>query len=134
MRILSPNGRLNRLQYFLQSFGAAFIAHAIVAVFFVLAFMDKHTVVSRVVTATGQSISMRSDALESVGVAILLMILGLVCAWVLLVSQIKRLHDLNQSGWMVLINLIPGAGFVMWLILVLAKGEERSNTYGFAAA
>ncbi|MBW8733077.1 MAG: DUF805 domain-containing protein [Asticcacaulis sp.] len=134
MRILSPNGRLNRLQYFLQSFGAAFVAHAIVAVFFVLAMLDKHTVVSRVVTQTGQTLSMRSDAPASFAVTAALAVVGLLCSWILLVSQVKRLHDLNQSGWLVLINLIPGAGLVMWLILVFAKGEDRSNTYGFAAA
>ncbi len=134
MNVLSPNGRLNRLQYFLQSFGAGFVSHATVATFFVLAMLDKHTVVSRVVTQTGQTLSMRSDAPASLAITAVLAVLGLLCGWILLVSQVKRLHDLNQSGWLVLINLIPGAGLVMWVILVLTKGEDRSNTYGFAAA
>ncbi len=31
-------------------------------------------------------------------------------AWVCVVLQIKRWHDLGKSGWLVLINLVPGIG------------------------
>lgn len=128
MHILSPNGRLNRLQYFMQSFITGFALHAAVAAYFIWA-----VVIAR---ASGQSPD-RLHAMTSGPQPVIiaaLFLLGMLCSWILLVSQVKRLHDLNQSGWLVLINLIPGAGLIMWLILVLARGEDHTNSYSMATA
>ena len=42
----------------------------------------------------------------------------------------RRLHDINKSGWMQLVALIPLAG-VIWLIVLLAtEGNLEANKYG----
>lgn len=43
---------------------------------------------------------------------------------------IRRLHDINKSGWMMLVALIPIIG-IIWLIILLAtEGEYGANGYG----
>lgn len=42
----------------------------------------------------------------------------------------RRLHDIGQSGWMVLVSLIPVAG-VIWLVRLLCKeGQAECNKWG----
>lgn len=44
--------------------------------------------------------------------------------------MIRRLHDINWSGWLSLITLIPLAGFVLALILLFKSGTKGNNKYG----
>lgn len=43
---------------------------------------------------------------------------------------ILRLHDLNLSGWYILLSVIPYVGSIFVLYLLLAPGNEGSNDYG----
>lgn len=45
-------------------------------------------------------------------------------------STIKRLHDLNQSGWLSLLKLIPIVNFFFGLYLIIRPGDLDSNKYG----
>jgi MFS transporter, ACS family, hexuronate transporter len=47
-----------------------------------------------------------------------------------LCTQIKRWHDLGKSGWMSLINLIPGVSIIVPFWLGAAAGEDSQNRYG----
>lgn len=51
--------------------------------------------------------------------------------WSGLMVMIKRWHDLNKSGWWVLINLIPILGQI-WtgIALCLTEGDAGPNKYG----
>jgi len=42
---------------------------------------------------------------------------------------VRRLHDKNMSGWMILIGLIPFAGFYL-LYLYVTEGTQGPNQYG----
>ena len=43
---------------------------------------------------------------------------------------VRRLHDINKSGWYILIALIPLIGAI-WLLILLAKeGDVGENQYG----
>ena len=46
------------------------------------------------------------------------------------IFTIKRLHDLNHSGWLSLINLVPLVNFFFWFYLILAAGSLTTNQYG----
>ncbi|WP_410209671.1 DUF805 domain-containing protein [Aquirhabdus sp.] len=46
------------------------------------------------------------------------------------VFMIRRLHDLNRTGWLGLIVYVPVIGFLFWLYLVLAHGSTERNRYG----
>lgn len=41
----------------------------------------------------------------------------------------RRLHDINKSGWWLLIGLIPLVGLVLIYFFVL-KGDESQNNFG----
>jgi uncharacterized membrane protein YhaH (DUF805 family) len=65
---------------------------------------------------------------------ILALILDLVWVIFFLVAGfgliIRRWHDLNQSGWLALLQLIPGVSLVCLIIQLFAPGTNGSNNYG----
>src|ERR1019366_4200526 len=65
------------------------------------------------------------------GVGEVLSVVGVVmAAWVSLATQVKRWHDLNRSGWMVLLNFVPVLGFFICVVsLGFLKGTAGSNRF-----
>lgn len=51
--------------------------------------------------------------------------------YAILVS-IKRLHDINKSGWWFLLILVPYVDFYLFYLLYFKKGDASSNKYGKA--
>ncbi len=43
---------------------------------------------------------------------------------------IRRLHDTGKSGWMILVSLIPIAGPIWLLVLLVTEGTKGANEYG----
>ena len=43
---------------------------------------------------------------------------------------VKRLHDLNKSGWLILICCVPIIGWVFSLYMLFADGTVGPNQYG----
>lgn len=43
---------------------------------------------------------------------------------------VRRLHDSDKSGWMILISFIPFIGGIWLLILLVTEGTSGSNQYG----
>jgi uncharacterized membrane protein YhaH (DUF805 family) len=44
--------------------------------------------------------------------------------------SIRRLHDINRSGWWILIFIVPIVGFILWLVWFLREGDPGENQYG----
>jgi uncharacterized membrane protein YhaH (DUF805 family) len=44
--------------------------------------------------------------------------------------SVRRLHDLNKSGWWLLIALIPFIGGIWMLVLMASEGTRGDNKYG----
>jgi len=42
----------------------------------------------------------------------------------------RRLHDTNRSGWWLLAGLIPIAGQIALIILLMKKGSIGQNLFG----
>lgn len=63
-------------------------------------------------------------------------IIGILYSLVLLVPGIaiavRRLHDINKSGWWYLIGLIPLIGWIWLIILFIKAGDAGKNQYGAA--
>lgn len=62
-----------------------------------------------------------------------IIILGLiliVIAYLGWIQTVKRLHDLNQSGWLSLLQLIPLVNFVFGLYILFSGGTKGSNKFG----
>lgn len=44
--------------------------------------------------------------------------------------SVRRLHDINKSGWWVLIDTIPVFGFLYLLALFVRVGDDGANRFG----
>jgi len=44
--------------------------------------------------------------------------------------SVRRLHDTNRSGWMLLIGLIPLIGVILLIVWYCTDSDVESNTYG----
>lgn len=44
---------------------------------------------------------------------------------------VRRLHDINKSGWYLLVSLIPFIGGIWLIVLMATKGDEDINQYGY---
>lgn len=46
---------------------------------------------------------------------------------------IRRLHDIDKSGWFYLLGLIPVVGSIILIVLFCKAGNPEANQYGEAA-
>ena len=44
--------------------------------------------------------------------------------------SVRRMHDIDKSGWWVLIDLIPLVGFIIYLVWACQKGTTGDNRFG----
>ena len=47
-----------------------------------------------------------------------------------LAVSVRRLHDLNKSGWWLLLGLLPVVGVLVLLYWIIQSGTEGSNEFG----
>ena len=47
-----------------------------------------------------------------------------------LAVQVRRFHDQNKTGWLVLLGLIPFLGSIVVLVFMLLEGTQGPNRYG----
>ena len=43
---------------------------------------------------------------------------------------VRRLHDINKSGWWILISLVPLVGGIILLVFMLMDSVNEGNQYG----
>ncbi|MBU93088.1 MAG: DUF805 domain-containing protein [Chloroflexi bacterium] len=43
---------------------------------------------------------------------------------------VRRLHDINKSGWFILISLIPILGSIIVLVMIIERGTLGKNRFG----
>lgn len=58
---------------------------------------------------------------------------GLISLAILVPSlalTVRRLHDINKSGWFILIALVPFVGGLILFIFTLLDSVDEGNTYG----
>lgn len=60
----------------------------------------------------------------------LTIILMIAFALLNLSGGIRRLHDMNMSGWTILVGFIPLIGFIFSLVIIFSAGTEGTNEYG----
>jgi uncharacterized membrane protein YhaH (DUF805 family) len=68
---------------------------------------------------------------STAAVTVFLIIVGLTVLYLVLVGlalTIRRLHDIDKTGWWVLIGLVPFGGIVL-LIFSLLEGTPGPNRY-----
>lgn len=66
------------------------------------------------------------QGLASIGVLVMV----LVYVYFALVVTVRRLHDMNRSGWWALLFLLPLVNIFVWLYIVFGSGDRGINDYG----
>lgn len=103
----NPAGRLNRLRYWAHGFTFAIAFYAVMIVGVVL---------------MTQGAMFAGGAILGVGYLAML-----VFSFILV---IQRLHDLNKSGWMSLLMLVPLANIYLLVLVIFFEGTRGKNNYG----
>lgn len=99
VRMWSPSGRIGRLRYLAYSTGASLLAGTIAVV--------------------------AAGALGDIGM-IVAVVVYLAAVVFSVIAGIKRSHDMDWSGWSILLAIIPFAG----LIWVFKSGSPGANRFG----
>ena len=106
-------GRLRRRDYWTFVLMTIVIELAIYFVVYVLTYIFG----GEAVTAA----SICSTIVGIIGILLLLPSLGI---------SIRRLHDTNKSGWLLLLAIIPIIGSIILLIIACIEGTRGPNKYG----
>ena len=107
--IFTTTGRLNRLRYFKYTLGLGLFFGVIQGIFTFIFNADE-----------GSFLLNTIETLLSFPLAV-----GSV------MLQIRRLHDLDKSGWFVLLSVIPVINVLFGLYLLFVKGTDGTNQYGY---
>ena len=119
-RFFDWHGRVSRVQFLAYSTFNALIALMLVALLFVMigGFQG-------MVNASSEQLPMSLLGASSVGVAVLL--------YLQLAVSKRRFNDLNKTGWLAVLMLVPGVNILVYLYLLAVEGTAGSNYYGLPA-
>lgn len=78
--------------------------------------------------ATGEMNETLSPA--ALGVALAYFLFGLSMAIPSLAVAVRRLHDIDRTGWWLLIGLLPGLGALVLFIFFIREGSRGPNRFG----
>lgn len=119
-RFFDWHGRVSRVQFLAYSTFNALIALMLVALLFVMigGFQG-------MVNASGEQLPMSLLGASSVGVAVLF--------YLQLAVSKRRFNDLNKTGWLALLMLVPGVNILVYLYLLAIEGTAGANYYGLPA-
>lgn len=110
----SFDGRIRRIEYFLSGI----IGSIVCSVAFALG-------------VGTMFLGAASDSGAGFGIGVLIGLIALVAdIWFCIAQGVKRLHDLDKSGWLYLLVLVPVVNFVFALYLLFADGTVGPNQYG----
>ena len=57
--------------------------------------------------------------------------INLIILWPAISTSVKRLHDLNKSGWWLLLNFVPLLGsIILEILLSFIPGTKGANDFG----
>lgn len=118
---LNAKGRFGRLSYLAWLFVASIMVY--IAIFIVAIIFGVST------AAIGQAESGAFGGISIVSV-IIFAVLYIALIYFLFVFTIRRLHDLNKTGWLSLLIIVPLVNIVFGLYILFAKGTQGVNNYG----
>lgn len=119
-KIFSMSGRIGRIQY---------IAYPLVFVFIIMAIS---MVFGFMAGGVGVILSSSDASLSAIlgSYYLISLLLGLANFVFLFIHTIRRLNDMNRSGWFSLVLLIPIINLIFILALWFIKGTDGENDYG----
>ena len=72
----------------------------------------------------------RLEEIEALSILLVMLMGVLLLLWAYWILHIKRLHDVNLSGWFSLINLIPIINIFFFLFLLFKKAVDPNKYTG----
>ena len=71
------------------------------------------------------------DADNSIIITLVFFVIAIIIWMIGLSLSVRRWHDLNKSGWWVLVMLIPILGWIYSIVMLgFMPGDQGSNNYG----
>ena len=110
-KIFTTKGRLNRLRYLKYIIGFSF---ASMVLNFIVGFVA----------------ALLTGSTESTLMYIMSTIVTLPLTIGAIMAAIRRLHDLNRSGWFLLLTLVPIVNFIFGIYILCFRGTKGANKYG----
>lgn len=117
----SIHGRFNRMSY-LGGYGLIYLV-TLLGYFILASFLGSFQLSSNLFNFEFYSSLSGASALVVWAFSLFLIYLNIVLI-------VRRLHDLNKSGWMGLLLFIPVVQFFFMIYLLLASGTAGPNEYG----
>lgn len=111
LSIFSMKGRLGRLRYLAYGFGIALVGQLLL-------------VLMGGAGAALQTETSSTFSLIGIGVVYIAMII------VSIMLAVQRLHDLDKTGWLYLLILVPLLNIFFGLYMLFAPGSQGNNRYG----
>lgn len=114
--VWSMRGRIGRLRYLAYVGAVSFITFALLVI---------------VGAITGAIFS--GDSELGAGSIAMIILLVLVYGFIIFMSfvfGIRRLNDLDQTGWLILLMFVPLVSAILSLVLIFMPGTQGSNKYG----
>lgn len=110
----SFDGRIRRIEYFLSGIIGG--------------------IVTWIAMLMGVGTFIFGAASGSAGGSVFGLLIGLAAmvasVWFSLAQGVKRLHDVDKSGWLILLMFVPIANVVLGLYMLFADGTVGPNQYG----
>src|ERR1700757_688523 len=121
------NGRIDRIGYLL---GSLYVFVPLLAVIVLYA------IINFILNAAG--VSEGGGGVFHSMINIVLYLFGIVSMVLLIPAsigiQVRRWHDIGQTGWLTLLSFVPFVGWITFFILLFAPGKNDGNTYGAPAS
>ena len=108
--LFSLDGRINRLRFWLYNLIP------------VLTWVVMLLVIGGASEGSSESIQTTLKAI--------LFVIWVLCVWIALAIHVKRWHDLDRSGWLALLVLVPYLGTVVSVVIGFIAGTSGSNRFG----
>lgn len=111
------SGRSRRKEYWMFVLGSIILYAIVGVIFFALAAVG------------GQG---ADDSLDAGGIIAILLVAAVALGLFIptLAVQVRRFHDQDRSGWMVLLGLIPYVGGIVVLVFMCLEGTRGENRFG----
>jgi uncharacterized membrane protein YhaH (DUF805 family) len=114
-KFFAASGRIGRMRYVVYAFGLTMLSYLAIAV-------------------VGGILAAIMGGFDNSGATMLLGFLAMVVMLFILVMTviyaIRRLNDINASGWFVLLFLVPIVNLIMGLLLIFMPGTRGANKFG----
>ena len=117
-------GRITRETYILRVIGR-WIAQFV----FVLSIIFLEIILSLIFTVLNLENSGFEGGISLIFIPIVFFVI-LVFFVFAIIQEMKRLHDMNSSGWGIIFGFIPLVNIIYYLLLILNDGTVGPNKYG----